>query len=164
MAAFFETAREEIDAEFKAQIALQACLDQHLRPAEDADGFDGGPTETATLKDRLGLELRAVREKTARVEAWATAQEQRRRTDAEACEPRAEPADRLSAQLLDALTESAAIEDALFSLDQALAENHVDIDTFLREVRRLSRIQFLRKALVLKLHAAIDAAQGPHTF
>merc|ERR1712070_836634 len=61
------------------------------------------------------------------------------------------PANMRSKQMVDLLSESAALEDALYYLDRALSRGAVDIEVFLREVRSLARRQFLAKAHILKL-------------
>jgi len=51
-------------------------------------------------------------------------------------------------QLLNAYTEEAAIEDAIYYLGEALRKNVIDLEGFLKHVRQLSRKQFMLRALM----------------
>ncbi|KAL4233571.1 hypothetical protein ACF0H5_008252 [Mactra antiquata] len=53
-------------------------------------------------------------------------------------------------QLLNAFAEEQAIEDAIYYLGEALRKNVIDLDVFLKNVRELSRKQFLKRALIQK--------------
>lgn len=53
-------------------------------------------------------------------------------------------------QLLNAFAEEAAIEDAIYNMGEALNSQGIDIDTFLKQVRTLSRKQFMLRALMQK--------------
>ncbi|XP_018320962.1 tumor susceptibility gene 101 protein isoform X2 [Agrilus planipennis] len=53
-------------------------------------------------------------------------------------------------QLLNAYAEEAAIEDAIYYMGEALRCGVIDLDVFLRQVRMLSRKQFMLRALMQK--------------
>lgn len=53
-------------------------------------------------------------------------------------------------QLVNSFAEEQAIEDALFYLGDALRRDVIDIDVFLKQVRELSRKQFMLRALIQK--------------
>lgn len=53
-------------------------------------------------------------------------------------------------QLLNSFAEEAAIEDAIYNMGEALNNQVIDIDTFLKQVRTLSRKQFMLRALMQK--------------
>jgi ESCRT-I complex subunit TSG101 len=53
-------------------------------------------------------------------------------------------------QLLNSYAEEAAIEDEIYYLGEALRQNVVDCDTFLKHVRKLSRRQFFLRATMNK--------------
>ena len=55
------------------------------------------------------------------------------------------PADTHSAQMLALSAENAAIDDCIYFLDRALVRGSIGLDVFLKEVRRLSKRQFLAK-------------------
>jgi ESCRT-I complex subunit TSG101 len=55
------------------------------------------------------------------------------------------PADTRSAQMLALSTESAAIDDCIYYLDMALESRKLTMEVYLREVRRLTKRQFLAK-------------------
>lgn len=51
-------------------------------------------------------------------------------------------------QMLNAFAEEAATEDAIYYLGEALRCSIIDLDTFLKQVRQLSRRQFMLRALM----------------
>lgn len=53
-------------------------------------------------------------------------------------------------QLLNAYAEEAALEDAIYYLGEALRSGVIDLETFLKHVRQLSRKQFMLRAIMQK--------------
>lgn len=53
-------------------------------------------------------------------------------------------------QLLKAFAEEQALEDAIYYLGEALRKNVIDLEVFLKQVRELSRKQFMLRALIQK--------------
>nr|CAH7751702.1 unnamed protein product [Callosobruchus chinensis] len=51
-------------------------------------------------------------------------------------------------RLLNAFAEEAALEDAIYYMGEALRCGVIDLDVFLRQVRTLSRKQFMLRALM----------------
>lgn len=51
-------------------------------------------------------------------------------------------------QMLNCFVEEAAIEDAIYYLAEGLRSNIIDLDAFLKQVRQLSRRQFMLRALM----------------
>ncbi|KAJ1450218.1 UEV domain-containing protein [Pelagophyceae sp. CCMP2097] len=127
-----------IDAELKQQASLRA----------HKDGVDSTLARVEAHKEALKAELLDVETRTEDVEAWMRDREN------EADAPLAYPADERSRQMQLKAAEAAAIEDVLFVLDAALGDESVELDTFLREVRKLSARQFLCKALLHKIEKA----------
>ena len=58
-------------------------------------------------------------------------------------------------QLFEAVAECHALEDAMYHLDVGLGREIVDLATFLKLVRKLSRQLFMNKALILKIQKEI---------
>ena len=54
-------------------------------------------------------------------------------------------------RLVDTVAEYQAIEDALYFLDRALSNGSMELASFLKEVRKLSKQQFMCQALVQKI-------------
>ena len=50
--------------------------------------------------------------------------------------------------MLNAFVEEAAIEDAIYYLAEGLRSGIIDLDAFLKQVRQLSRRQFMLRALM----------------
>lgn len=61
------------------------------------------------------------------------------------------PADAASRQLFDCVSDINAVDDVLYRLDKALSNDIIDLPTFLKEVRKLSRKQFMARALAIKI-------------
>lgn len=53
--------------------------------------------------------------------------------------------------MLRLVAENAALEDALYYLDQGVTEGAITVDVFLKEVRRLARKQFIARATMKKV-------------
>lgn len=53
-------------------------------------------------------------------------------------------------QMLNAFAEEAATEDAIYYLGEGLRQGSIDLDVFLKQVRQLSRRQFMLRALMLR--------------
>lgn len=70
-----------------------------------------------------------------------------------------EAGDSLSKQMMDCTASDMALEDAIYSLDKAVQEGAVPFDLYLRNVRLLSREQFLHRATGSKVRAVQMQAQ-----
>ena len=51
---------------------------------------------------------------------------------------------------MNAYAEEAATEDAIYYIGESLRSNVIDLETFLKHVRQLSRKQFMLRALMHK--------------
>ena len=60
------------------------------------------------------------------------------------------PTTPLYRQLLNAFAEEQATEDALYYLQEGLRRNVIDLEVMLKQVRDLSRKQFMLRALIHK--------------
>ncbi|EFA85960.1 tumor susceptibility gene 101 protein [Heterostelium album PN500] len=66
------------------------------------------------------------------------------------------PKDALQKQLLSLVSEDMTIEDALYYLDKALHLNRITLDEYLKNIRTLSREQFMIRATVRKVQQQIQ--------
>ncbi|XP_031503053.1 protein ELC-like [Nymphaea colorata] len=65
-----------------------------------------------------------------------------------------EPCDPLSRQMLECIAFDRAIEDTFYSLDEAMRQGVIPFDAYMRNIRALSREQFLHRATSAKVMAA----------
>ena len=130
--------RAELDREFARQ--------QTLRDRERA--FAAAEERLGGLKARLQGQLDLCVDREVRLKAWIAASDaggERRVEDSLALEgPHA-------LQMVDVVAGGHAIEDALYFLDRGLGQGSIELDSFLREVRRLSRRQFMLRALAMRI-------------
>ena len=57
--------------------------------------------------------------------------------------------------MLELVAENAALEDALYYLDQGLTDGVITVDVFMKEVRRLARKQFVARATMKKVSSLV---------
>ena len=144
---FYARARQELDSEFSKQARLQQGQ-QDIAAAVD---------ELREQKEALGVLQATAREKCDNLDRWSREQEEQGPAPVDP-DALIIPADIRSKQLADLLSESAALEDALYYLDRALSRGAVDLESFLREVRSLARRQFLAKAHIQKLASSREGS------
>lgn len=64
-------------------------------------------------------------------------------------------------RLIKTLAECNAIEDALYFMDRALSNGEIELSVFLKEVRKLSRKQFMCQALIQKINETQQQIAAP---
>merc|ERR1711920_788630 len=62
-----------------------------------------------------------------------------------------EPQNVWSKQLIQAVAQDSAIDDTLYCLDRALGEDAINFKNYLKQVRKLTREQFFKRALTHKI-------------
>ncbi len=70
------------------------------------------------------------------------------------------PTDTHSSQMLQLAAENAAIDDCIYFLDQSMARGNIPLDVFLKEVRKLSKRQFMVKAHLIKISQVKASTSG----
>lgn len=150
---FYRDIGLEIDSEYSKQKTLQT---NSQRIAADLGAF-------AQQKRDLVAQIQVAQESVSRLDLWLAeraseadqAAAQQHKADGSSCgfdvDRVLTAMDPCSEKILELVSENTAIEDALFALDRALTHDTIDITTFLREVRKLSRKQFLCRAHTKKL-------------
>ncbi|KAL3763216.1 hypothetical protein ACHAW5_005176 [Stephanodiscus triporus] len=156
----FDRARGELRVELRDQKRLEAGrerIDALVREGEERKARLVSENEQLDESIRaLNLWLKAVDDERRRQQQDADA------TEGKQCQNEDEggivkadliaiPADTHSAQMLALSTESAAIDDCVYFLDMALVRGSLTLEVFLKEVRRLSKRQFLAKAHLIKI-------------
>mmetsp|Transcript_19348 Transcript_19348/g.23619 ORF Transcript_19348/g.23619 Transcript_19348/m.23619 type:complete len:392 (+) Transcript_19348:347-1522(+) len=142
---FYKDIRGKVDKEFEIQKALKRN-EKRLQEAE---------ANLEKQKQDLRSVISVITEKGVQLKSWLEIHEDAAKADAADEELNIDtavtPADKWSEQLFDAVAEMNSIEDTLYYLDKALANDIIEIHVFLKEVRKLSRRQFIVKALAIKI-------------
>jgi ESCRT-I complex subunit TSG101 len=125
---------------------LQALL------GERAGQLQKGVRELVQEKEGLENQLQLILTNTDVLESWLKANDKGlTQVHVDDC---FEPADALSKQLLECNAADFSIEDILYSLDKAAQEGAIPVDAYLKQVRMLSREQFIFRATSIKIYQA----------
>ncbi|GAB2222586.1 hypothetical protein Droror1_Dr00016705 [Drosera rotundifolia] len=136
---------DEMDGIFNAQGALR----------EREGVIRKGVEEMMDEKEGLEQQLQVVLMNCDVVESWLRENGAKMAsTDGDDVDGVFEPCDALSKQMLECTASDLAIEDVIYSLDKAVLEGTVPFDQYLRNVRLLSREQFIHRATSAKVRAA----------
>ena len=138
---FYEKVTTELGVEQQKEAALQAHRKEVLASL----------TTMKKKKEEVEERVRRVMEMDGGLDKWLAEQASR---PVVAFDDLIEAADPPSRQMLELVAQNAAIEDALYHLDKALANNSVDLLVFLKKVRELAREQFMCAAHVNKIYRA----------
>jgi ESCRT-I complex subunit TSG101 len=125
---------------------LQALL------GERAGQLQKGVRELVQEKEGLENQLQLILTNTDVLESWLKAND-KGLTQVD-IDDVFEPADALSKQLLECNAADFSIEDILYSLDKAAQEGAIPVDAYLKQVRVLSREQFISRATSIKIYQA----------
>lgn len=150
MAELKKTSEKEIDRSLSEQSELR------LR----GDELDKGLGELQEEKDNLQQQLQFIVSSTDVLETWLhdnkTKQpnfEKTKQLDFD-IEDAFENSDVLSKQMMENSAADLAIDDVLYSLDEAVRDGAIPVEVYLKNVRRLSREQFFYRATMEKVRAA----------
>ncbi|KAL7485195.1 hypothetical protein ACHAW6_010801 [Cyclotella cf. meneghiniana] len=148
----FDGMRDELRRELKDQKVLELGkekIEQLLR--------EGQKRKNLLLKENSSID-----EAIHSLETWIEAVEQHKKKseeenssnekdDQRKVDVLAIPVDTYSAQMLALSSETAAIDDCIYFLDRSLVKGNITLDVFLKEVRKLSKRQFMAKAHLMKI-------------
>lgn len=144
MRQLFDESKVELRRELKDQRLLEAGkarIEHLLKDAEDR--------KTLLMQENTNMDeaisnletwIEAVRQQKDKSEAEVTYCDNEEKIDLQTI-----PVDTHSAQMLSLSAESAAIDDCIYFLDRALVKGSIPLDVFLKEVRKLSKRQFMAK-------------------
>ncbi|KAI0302259.1 UEV domain-containing protein [Russula brevipes] len=68
----------------------------------------------------------------------------------------------LTHRLVDLVAEDSAIEDTIYHLHRALNAGRIDLDRFLRTTRVLAEEQFMKRALIERIHRSLPMGASVH--
>mmetsp|Transcript_17464 Transcript_17464/g.31694 ORF Transcript_17464/g.31694 Transcript_17464/m.31694 type:complete len:431 (-) Transcript_17464:139-1431(-) len=149
--ALFMGVKEELRLELKNQKQLEFGKDRIEKLLNEGGERKGQLEEGNKEMDEAigGLEtwLVAVKEQKSTA-ADNGGKEERGQTKADLM---ALPVDTHSAQMLALSAENAAIDDCIYFLDRALVQGSISVEVFLKEVRKLSKRQFMAKGHLIKI-------------
>jgi len=150
---FYTSIGKEMDAEYAKQAQLQKNKETiRLRQFEFEESV-------VVLEEQCKLASDSIKS----LETWLD--ERKGNDDGELnLDQVIQPSDEASEKLLELVSETAAIDDTLFALDRALNQGAIELPAFLREVRKLSRQQFLHIAHSQKIveHKKSDRPPKAH--
>lgn len=140
-----KTREAEMDGLFNVQSALR----------EREEQLNKGLKEMQDEKEALEQQLQMVLMNADVLEGWLRENEDKMSKLGNVdVDDAFEPCDSLSKQMLEATTMDLAIEDVIYSLDKAVQEGAVPFDQYLKNVRLLSREQFIHRATAAKVRGA----------
>ncbi|KAF4323803.1 hypothetical protein BBO99_00000984 [Phytophthora kernoviae] len=136
----FKRVRDDIDLQFEHEVQL----------TQSRENVERGLQSLRFLRDDISRARGVVEAQDKEVVAWLEENESKDTVDPDTI---LIEGDALSKQMIKTLAEHQSIEDALYYMDRALSNDEIELNIFLKEVRKLSRKQFLYLALVQKIQA-----------
>ncbi|KAK3097597.1 hypothetical protein FSP39_011280 [Pinctada imbricata] len=133
----FEQAQAEMNVLHKTQTDLKAGKDKLDTMVQDLE----------KEKSELDANIMILKEKDNEIKEAMSKLEGSDQLDVDEAVVTTTP---LYRQLLNSFAEEQALDDAIYYLGEALRKNVIDIDVFLKQVRELSRRQFMLRALIQK--------------
>ncbi|DAZ99009.1 TPA: hypothetical protein N0F65_011264 [Lagenidium giganteum] len=131
--------RDDIDMQFEHQLQL----------TQSKDNVERGIESLRKLRSDLQQAKESMAAQDAETAKWLEDNEAKDTVDPDTILVESDP---LSKQMIDALADHQTIEDALYFMDRALSNGEIELSVFLKEVRKLSRKQFMCQAIVVKVH------------
>jgi len=156
------TLYQRTDLQRQATQLLQRRLDEFFKAStKDIDMFMANQHTLQTRRFELEKMIQNLHQEEAELEKvvaasiakseemedWIARMEQPRDLD-----DLVTPEDPLSNQLLNVIAEDIAFEDVLYYLGKGLAADKIDLDTYLKETRSISRQQFFVRGLAMKIN------------
>ncbi|RLN92599.1 hypothetical protein BBJ28_00017182, partial [Nothophytophthora sp. Chile5] len=142
----FKRVRDDIDLQFEHEVQL----------TQSRENVERGLQSLRFLRDDIARAREVVASQDEEVTVWLEENEGKDTVDPDTI---LIEGDALSKQyvvlcwLVKTLAEHHAIEDALYYMDRALSNDEIELSSFLKEVRKLARQQFMCQALVQKVRA-----------
>ncbi|KAJ7568205.1 hypothetical protein O6H91_01G023200 [Diphasiastrum complanatum] len=143
--------RKSFEVEMDELFNTQALLNQR------SEVLDRGTRELQQEKEGLEQQLQLMHTNTDVLETWLQANDKGVKDFS--IDDVFQPYDPLSKQMLECTAADLAIEDVLYSMDKAVQEGVISVETYLKHVRILSREQFFLRATVAKVRGAQLQAQ-----
>ncbi|CAI5728386.1 unnamed protein product [Peronospora effusa] len=136
----FKRVRDDIDLQFEHEVQL----------TQSRENVEQGLQSLRSLRDDIARAQGVVEMQDKEITVWLEENEHKDTVDPDKI---LIEGDALSKQMIKTLAEQNSIEDALYYMDRALGNDEIELSVFLKEVRKLSRKQFMCLALVEKIHA-----------
>uniref|UniRef100_A0AAV1UU73 Tumor susceptibility gene 101 protein n=1 Tax=Peronospora matthiolae TaxID=2874970 RepID=A0AAV1UU73_9STRA len=136
----FKHVRDDIDLQFEHEVQL----------TQSRENVERGLQSLRFLRDDLTRAQGILDAQDESISVWLEENENKDALDPDAI---LVEGDDLSKQMITTLAESHSIDDVLYYMDRVLSNDEIELSVFLKEVRKLSRKQFMCLALVQKIHA-----------
>ena len=139
------TARTTVQSDWRDEQKLKSAtekVDRDMKQLEDA-------------KAQLLEAIATVDTKTEEIKAWLQEVEESKEGQEASVDDICQPVNKLHAQMLDLSAENASLTDALYFVDKAVYNGHMDCTTHLKTVRKLAKRQFLVRAHLLKINQVL---------
>ncbi|KAG7364871.1 UEV domain containing protein [Nitzschia inconspicua] len=137
------------------QSSLAADWRDQEQLKQTRDRIEADLKDLVNQKSELEKHLTTLDAKTKEIEEWLEASK-----NAEEKEPGidnvCEPINKLHAQMLDLSAENAALTDLMYFLDRGMYAGQIDCTTHLKMIRKHAKQQFLIRAHLIKINAALQ--------
>jgi len=148
----FRKFREKMKKELTEEMKTQSNLEEGQRKLEEGmEKLESQKKDFEEAIDELSMKRKQLETWLAEYEGSSDSSSQDSAIAQMSLDEAIVPVDTPSRQLFDCVAESNAIEDILYHLDRSLGNDTIDLQTFLKEVRKLARRQFMAKALAKKI-------------
>jgi len=124
---------------------LQRLQTELLRSKHEIETEEKGIAEETDDLNKLKNELETANSK---LQTWLDANKDSPPVD---LLKTVEPRNVWTKQLIEAVAQDSAIDDTLYCLDRALGEDAINFKNYLKQVRKLTREQFFKRALTQKI-------------
>ena len=145
----YQTMKEELRDDLRNQKLLErgkGDIEKLISEGKERQrSLAKGNTELDEAIANLEQWLESIKEQQSAAENKNDATNQQNNSRETKADLMALPADTHSAQMLALSAENAAVDDCIYFLDRALVRGSISLEVFLKEVRKLSKQQFMAK-------------------
>lgn len=147
---------ERLREKSRAVLRLTEEMEGQLREAESGCARDMAERGAAAERVRaMEAEMEGVRREMEEVEGWLRENEGRSLMDVEDVDRATQAVDVLERQRIEVMAADAAVDDVIYALDKAIKDGKIELDEYIKLIRKCSSEQYYAKALVNKINATL---------